>query len=268
MTNNHEIKDNTHQDHGNQNTKKETKKSSVNLSDLKTENKHPSQSKIDHFSFPMHDNNDGFIAKIYKEGDIRTIEGKNIIKNTHVSYLIKLGDIKRVIRKEAVTRVMESIKNTSRIKTMAEEAGMIHGMKRFADILVSQEKLYYDIQNKLETLVHDLAISAARKIIHTEISSKPSIVKDIVAQALSLVSDKTQIIIFVNQKDEKFIKEHKKELSEFVKHAKSMRVESSDSVVQGGCIIQTEDGVLNADLNSMINTLNKTLKASQIQYHS
>ncbi|MCK5787855.1 MAG: hypothetical protein KAH32_02555 [Chlamydiia bacterium] len=203
--------------------------------------------------------NDNFLMRLYKEGEVRVDSKNSVIKAKYVSEILTITDLKEKFYKETVLRNKEIIEEVSKIKNSAEEEGFKRGLSRLSDIIVKQEKTYFDVQNKLEGLVNEIAISAVKKIIDEEVKARPHIIKGVVERALAIVSDKNKIVLFVNPNDEKFISDDKDNLVKFAKKANSFRIEASEDVDIGGCIVQTEDGVLNANINDMIDRIRTSL---------
>jgi flagellar assembly protein FliH len=87
-----------------------------------------------------------------------------------------------------------------------------------------------------------------------------------VVQALRKVKGRGNIIIRVNMADVKLSTDHIKDFIKLVEGAKSIQVVEDSTVDQGGCIIETDFGEIDARISSQLAELeSKILEISPIK---
>ena len=101
-----------------------------------------------------------------------------------------------------------------------------------------------------------MAIEVAKKIVHREIQVDRNIIQTLVRVALSHISEKSSITVRLNPTDYKYITEQ---------HTKSampegwdMSLQSDNSIQQGGCVIETECGDIDARIEERFREVERT----------
>ena len=69
------------------------------------------------------------------------------------------------------------------------------------------------------------------------------------------------IKIYVNRKDYEFLEKKKKEIKKILDHVQTFTVEEREDVSSGGCIIETEAGIINASLENQWRALEAAFEA-------
>lgn len=202
---------------------------------------------------------ESLLFRLYNSGEVRIKGDQKIIKSKDLSKLMDIKEVKEEVESNSIKQIKRAIMQASEIRDKSEELGFDRGIKRIAKIIVNQEKMYFEVKNKLESLVYDLAITAVKKIIHYETSNRSDIAKNVVLEAMKLVADKNRIVVFVSKDDKKNLDENKDAFMKFLKSSHSFKIEISEEIKKGGCIIQTEDGVLNATIDGMIGAIEKEI---------
>ena len=106
-------------------------------------------------------------------------------------------------------------------------------------------------------MVLPLALQAAKKIVKKELDTFPETIVDIVMQAIAPISQSHKVIIYVSKTDKELLHKEKPKLQEILPHADILMIQERDDVTPGGCIIQTEGGMINATLENQWLALEK-----------
>jgi len=101
---------------------------------------------------------------------------------------------------------------------------------------------------KWKKLIVDLALKAAKKIVGIELEQKPDTIIDIVSNTLKPVAQHEKITIFVHPQDIKILEENRPKLKAILEMAKSLSIEENADIKRGGCVVETEAGIINAEL--------------------
>jgi flagellar assembly protein FliH len=123
-----------------------------------------------------------------------------------------------------------------------------------------------DILAETEQEIIDLVLLISRKVIKIISENQRNVILQNVVQALRKVKGRGNIIIRVNMADVKLSTEHMKDFIKLVEGSKSIQVVEDSSVDQGGCIIETDFGEIDARISSQLAELEtKILEISPIK---
>jgi flagellar assembly protein FliH len=153
------------------------------------------------------------------------------------------------------------------------EAGFAEG-KAEAERLIERTRIMLEraqdkraeILAETEQEIIDLVLLIARKVIKVISENQRNVIISNVVQALRKVKGRGNIIVRVNMADVKLSTDHIKDFIKLVEGAKSIQVVEDSSIGQGGCIIETEFGEIDARISSQLAELEtKILEISPIK---
>ena len=112
-----------------------------------------------------------------------------------------------------------------------------------------------------------IAIHAAERMITTQLTLSPEIIRGIVDDAMRRITDKNKVIIRVNPHDSVWLKDHRDWLDHYSQDVHEMIIQEDDKVEQGGCIIETKLGYIDSSIKSKIMSIESALKAAFEEEH-
>ncbi len=139
------------------------------------------------------------------------------------------------------------------------QEGFEKGKAEVTELLLKARQEYANLIQSAETDIVKLALRIAKKIIGREIKINPKTILDIVSQALTTVRQQKEIIIKVNPEDLEYLIKNKDRLLGLLGKAKDIDIRGDHSIKRGGCIIDTEIGIIDAQLDTQLNTIEKIL---------
>ena len=80
-------------------------------------------------------------------------------------------------------------------------------------------------------------------------------------QAIKAVAQATTVKLYVNRADLEYLEKEKEALKGAFEHLESLQIEERKDIEAGGCIIETEKGILNATLENQYRALERALEA-------
>ncbi len=171
------------------------------------------------------------------------------------------------VRSEAQQIVDQAMNEAEGIKDEAREAGREEGRaEAAANIEESLETLNEAVKER-KTIIKDaeqeilrLALKVAEQIIRSEVSMHRDVSLNIVAEAISRVSDREQIIVRVNRDDAEYLKRFKDRLAAMLDGVKSFSIIEDPNVEAGGCVIETNLGFIDAKIGTKIKSIETALK--------
>ncbi|MFC1705329.1 type III secretion system stator protein SctL [Planctomycetota bacterium] len=125
--------------------------------------------------------------------------------------------------------------------------------------LARLEKEYSEELDRLEPEVVQLSVQIAEKILGEEMQLRPEAIIDIVAQALRTVRHQKDIVVRVNPSQVPIMEAQKSTLLGILSRAREVRIVSDESLRPGGCIIETEVGILDADIQTQLEEIRSAL---------
>jgi type III secretion protein L len=186
--------------------------------------------------------------KIPKGDFLAVIDAKEMIKAAH---------------EEASNIIKEAKKEAQNIHQKAKEEGYKEGLEPFnKHILYFDDRiknLRHELQKSLLSLVH----TTTKRIIGEGLKAHPEIVVDVVTEAIKNVTASSSIKLLVNKQDIAILEEKKEDLKKLFEHLDSFLIEEREDVERGACIIQTERGILNANLENQFHALKNALENSK-----
>ncbi len=124
-------------------------------------------------------------------------------------------------------------------------------METLNEAIIARRKIIKDAESEILRL----ALKVAEQIIRSEVSLHRDVCLNIVAEAISRISDREQIIIKVNRDDVEHVKKYKDRISSLVDGVKSLTILEDGSVEPGGCIIETNLGYVDARISTKIKAI-------------
>jgi flagellar assembly protein FliH len=148
-----------------------------------------------------------------------------------------------------------------------EKDGFEFGEKKALKIVENIENLLNemtilkrDVLRQYEREIIDLIFSVAEKIVHHEVRSKESVIKNAIFDALELAVEKSKVIFNVNPDDYDYVEKLRPELFTRNKGLKSIVVTSDPSVSRGGCYLETSYGNIDATIESKLEKISQCLQ--------
>ncbi|PIS29986.1 hypothetical protein COT42_03840 [Candidatus Saganbacteria bacterium CG08_land_8_20_14_0_20_45_16] len=111
------------------------------------------------------------------------------------------------------------------------------------------------ILNDAEPEILRLAIKVAEQIIRSEVSLHRDVCLNIVAEAITRVSDREQVIVRVNREDSEFLKRYKDRLAGILDGVRSFSILEDQTIEPGGCVIETSLGFIDSKISTKLKSI-------------
>ena len=187
--------------------------------------------------------------------EVRSSPDKKVIPSKEFSTLQSANDILLTVQTDAIDYKKGVAREAEKIKEAAFAEGFQEALISLNKhlLLLDQElkKLRADIQKKLLPL----AISAARKIMGEELKLHPERIVDIVNNSLKPVTQHRKVIIYVNKADLEQLEASKSKIKNIFEHLENLSIQERSDIEPGGCMIETEAGIINAQLENQWRSL-------------
>jgi type III secretion protein L len=190
-----------------------------------------------------------FFSLIY-QGEIHPSDDEKIIPREDFSTLMQAHEILEKAKEDAISFRKELEEEAAALKEKAKEEGFQKGLEQFNEKLAWFDRELKALRIELQNQVLPIALKAARKIVASELKTHPEVIVDIVIQALTPVLQSRQITILVNKADREALEAAKPHLKGILEQVESFSVLDRADISPGGCIIETEGGIINATIEN------------------
>ena len=146
------------------------------------------------------------------------------------------------------------------LKTRAEADGFQAGFDQWTEMVSYLEKEVEKVRGELQKIVMPVAIKAARKIVAAELQLNPQVALDIVSATLKSIAQHKRIVLYVSKQDFEFIESSKSKLKPIFEELESLSIREREDIEPGGCVVETEVGIINARLQDRWRTLEVALE--------
>lgn len=192
---------------------------------------------------------------LIKKGKVHPSPQTKVISSEDFSQLISASDIVTQTKQEEVEYRIAVTQECEALKELAELAGFEEGLNRWNEQIALLENEIRKVRKEMENAIVPLALTAVKKIIGRELETKPETIVDVVATALKSVSSHRRITIYVNGSDLENVEEQRPRLKTLFEHLESLALSARDDVEPGGCVIESESGIINAQLSNQLSAL-------------
>ena len=183
-----------------------------------------------------------------------------IIPAAELSLLTEWREVLEHIKEDAEKYRQQVAKECEELKENAFKEGYEEGYKQWAELLAKFEKQLEALHKEMQQVIIPVALKAAKKIVGKEIELSEDVIVDIVASNLKAVAQHKKITIYVNKKDLDAMEKNKQSLRDLFEHLESLSIRARDDIEPGGCIIETEIGIINAQMDHRWKVLEKAFE--------
>jgi len=141
--------------------------------------------------------------------------------------------------------------------------------KKIEPLLISLQEVLLQLNNirketyrKIEKEVVELALAIAKQVICQEITIDKEIVVCVAREALAKVEDPGRIKIKMSPSDLRFINETQSQLSSLVENFENVTLEAAESIQNGGCIIETDLGEIDARIEKQLQAVEESFRVA------
>jgi type III secretion protein L len=189
------------------------------------------------------------------EGEIHPAPGQKVIPANEFSKLLSAQELVDKARADGEEYKKQVAEEAEKQKQQAVQEGFDSGLAKWAEQIAHLEKTLETKMHQMDDQVGQVALIAAKKVVGRALEIDKTLVADVVASALKPVVHHTTIQIFVNKADLDAVEAARPKLKGLFDRLKSLTVAPRDDVQPGGCIIETEAGIINAQLDQLWKSL-------------
>lgn len=172
------------------------------------------------------------------------------IKASDFSSLLSAQELVETTKQDAENYKKEVVAEIEALKEQAERNGFEEGFKQWTDKILELENEIKQVRKEVEKAIIPVALKAAKKIVGRELELSENAILDIVSSNLKAVSTHRKITIYVNKKDLEILEANRPRLKDLFESLEVMYIRERADIERGGCVIETEGGIINAKLEN------------------
>ena len=121
-----------------------------------------------------------------------------------------------------------------------------------------------DMYDKLEREMVEMVIRLAKKVIHFEFSTRDDAVQEMIRLAVQSVLDRESMVIKINPTDKGYAESFRPELHNLFGDIKNITFEGHSGVERGGCVVETNFGVVDARIDNLEEQMDRILNLAPL----
>ncbi len=185
--------------------------------------------------------------------------GKKVIKKDVHSAKEEGKQILDRAEEEASAIIRKAESEAGSIRDLAKAEGYEEGIAKLNELALRFQESRRRIFEEARDEILRLAVKIAGKILGRELESNDKAFTDLVTRAMRGVQGESRIQVRVNPSDLKKIQKDRKRLVEEVGQGREIELVEDAKVSEGGCVIETDLGIIDAQLETQLRVLEKAL---------
>lgn len=191
---------------------------------------------------------------------VRLAPNQKVIPAAVLSKLQDASEVLDHVHEDVKRYRLQVAGESEEIKENAYKEGYEKGYEDWAEELVHFQKQHDEYQKELKKMILPIALKAAKKIVGREIELSKDAIVDIVITNLKSVRQHKKILIYVNKNDIEALEKNKPRIKELFENLENLSIRPRDDIERGGCMIETEVGIINAQLEHRWQVLEKAFE--------
>lgn len=197
--------------------------------------------------------------------EVRVAPKVKAVPAKEFSTLQSASEILEKVKKEAEEFKKTSLAEAEKMKESAFQEGFQEGLVSLNKHLLELDRELKELRTDIQKKILPLSVKAARKIIGEELKLHPERIVDIVLNSLKPVTQHRKIIIYVNKVDLPLLEEGRTEIKKIFERLENLSIQERHDVEPGGCIIETEAGIINAQLENQWRALESAFESFMVK---
>jgi len=198
---------------------------------------------------------------LFSGKEVRSAPGTKIVPADEAGTLLSATEVLEQVKHDAEAFRKETAVEAEKTKEKAYADGFAQGLESFNAHLLKLDQELKQIRHDVHEKILPLALKAARKIVGEELALHPDRIVDIVLNSLKPVTQHRKVVVYLHPDDLERVEKSKSKIKQMFDHLESLSLQGRDDVERGGCVIETEAGIINAQLETQWRALEQAFEA-------
>lgn len=187
---------------------------------------------------------------LFSKQEVHRAPGQKVIPASEFSVLQTAAEILEKVKDDATLFKKETLAEAETIKEAAFQEGFQEGLISLNKHLLALDRELKEIREEVHKKILPLSLKAARKILGEELRIHPDRIVDIILASLKPVTQHRKVTIYVNRADLEHVEANRPKIKKIFEHLENLSIQERDDIEIGGCMIETEAGIINAQLEN------------------
>lgn len=193
------------------------------------------------------------------QNGVEAIESQHTEEAVDRKVMEKLKEVQETAYQEAY---MLGLDEGKRDAMQAASSEIQNRLKGFDDLITGIGTLKKELLACNETHIVQLAFQMAKRMAHAEIQANPNVVTDVIKEALEKAQVEENVIVQISPVQLEFLESLKSDSGREFEFMKKVKLETSEEISPGGCIIRTNFGEIDARTEGRVEMLWEGIKDS------
>jgi len=202
-----------------------------------------------------------FFSLIKGTGDVHLSPKTRVVKAQAFSELLNSKELLEKAKQDALAYTQTVVENKEAEKESAAKEGFEEGFKQWSEHIAKLQKEIASVREEYAKQLAPVALKAAKKIVGQSLDVAQEAVYQIVVNALKPVLQHKRITIWVNKDDLAILDKHRNDLKNLFETVEVLSIRERDDITRGGAVIETEGGIINAQLENQWAVLEKAFES-------
>lgn len=197
---------------------------------------------------------------LINDGEIHYSPDSKIIKKKDFAQALSGEEIIQKIKEDAEKYRQNVVKEIEEEKKKAIEEGYKEGFQNWLEHIAKLEEEIVQVRRDYEKLMVPVLLRAVKKIVGHELENRQDTIVDIISTSLKAVATHKKITLYVSPKEKAVVEANKNKLKNLFEQLEVFQIRERNDIQPGGVIIETEGGIINAQLENQWSALEKAFE--------
>lgn len=132
----------------------------------------------------------------------------------------------------------------------AAEAEAQNIRQQAGKVLEQAQSIYNNTLENMESEIVDLAVDIAERVVLAQLAVEPRTIMEIAKECMELIKNRPLVNIYVNNADYHMVQEDENELLQGLPGKVELHILADNGISPGGCRIETDQGLVDATLET------------------
>lgn len=184
------------------------------------------------------------------EGQVRLEPDAKIVPASELATLLSAEEVQTKIKEDAEKYRKDTAAEIEQLKAKAQYDGYLEGFQSWAEHIARLEEEIVNVRKDYGKILAPVALKGVQKLLGREIENNEQTVVDIISNTLRSVSSHKKITIFVSPRERGIVEANKDRLKKLFEQLEVFKIVERSDIEPGGSIIETEGGIINAQLSN------------------
>jgi|SRR5579864_215546 type III secretion system HrpE/YscL family protein len=199
------------------------------------------------------------ILKADSVSDKVVVPSPKVLKREVYEATREASDVVALAQEKARQIIEEALREQDSIRQRARQEGNAQGLAEWNRVLTAANQRADELTNSWEETMLRLSVRVAEKIIGEQLRVHPETIVEIIREVMKNIRPGKRLTIQVNQADAQQARARIDRIKDGISTSSDIEIVASGSVSPGGCVIESELGIIDARLETQLKCLEEAL---------